>query len=387
MKKTLVAIAALAATGAFAQSSVTIDGQYDAGYANVNYKGNSVSGIINNGSTTSQINFRGVEDLGGGLKAQFRVETDWNTVSNNGNQGAKAPDGTVAAASAFGNGELRGGLVGGFGQLDFGAINNAQLDAYLTGQPYGTAIGSAFRGIFSSDAASAINASVVRFDNSVRYITPAFSGFSASLLQVKKNTAATKSNFSTTFGAYDYAGVSEYSLRYNNGPINAIYGVTKQDLTGVSVSAFTAGTAPAFGTTATADSTVADATLKTLGANYTYGAFKFFLLNQTAKNTLVSGAAGTLDRTSNMYSIAYTQGQHVVSAGMGTGKNNIASAANTGNSKLTSIGYDYNLSKLSSVYVRYESIDDKGAILAAASTIDGTDTKRTKTAVGLRIGF
>ena len=370
MKKTLVAIAALAATGAFAQSSVTIDGQYDAGYASVNYKGNTVTGIINNGSTTSQINFRGVEDLGGGLKAQFRVETDWNTVSNNGNTGAKKADGTVAAASAFGNGELRGGLEGGFGRVDFGAINNAQLDAYLTGQPYGTAIGSGFRGIFVSDAASAVSASVVRFDNSVRYITPAFSGFSASVLQVKKNTKANSTNFSTTFGNFDYAGVSEYSLRYNQGPINAIYGVTKQDLAG------------------TEGATVADATLKTLGANYTYGAFKFFLLNQTAKNSLVSGAAATTDRSTNMYSVAYTQGQHVVSAGMGSAKNKVTAATNTGDSKITSIGYDYNLSKLSSVYVRYESIDDKAGIVPAPSQgLDGTDTKRTRTAVGLRIGF
>jgi len=63
MKKTLVALAALAAFGAQAQSSVTIDGIMDAGYANINYKGAKTTGVLNNGSSTSQINFRGVQDL------------------------------------------------------------------------------------------------------------------------------------------------------------------------------------------------------------------------------------------------------------------------------------------------------------------------------------
>ncbi len=76
MKKTLVAIAALAATGAFAQSSVTIDGVVDAGYQSVNYKGNTVNGIAGNGSSTSQLNFRGTQDLGGGAKASFLYENE-----------------------------------------------------------------------------------------------------------------------------------------------------------------------------------------------------------------------------------------------------------------------------------------------------------------------
>ena len=380
----------MAATGAFAQSTVTIDGSYDAGFQAIDYKGAKVNAIGNNGSTTSQINFRGSEDLGGGLKAEFRVETDWNTVSNNGNTGAKKADGTLAAASTFGNGELRGGLVGGFGRVDFGAINNAQLDAYLTGQPFGTAIGSAFRGVFSTDAASAMGASVVRFDNSARYITPNFNGFSASVLGVQKNSKANSSNFSTTTGNFDYAGVQEFSLRYNNGPINAIVASTKQDLAGTGLTAFTAGTAPAFGTTATADNTVSSATNTTLGANYTFGDFTVYLLNQTAKNSLVSNGSATVDRSVTTVSGKYTMGSNVFIAQAGTAKNNIASAANTGNTSIFSLGYDYNLSKMTSIYVRYENLGDKAALTTAPTQIaaaDMTGTTRTRTALGLRGGF
>ena len=355
----------------------------------LDYKGAKVNAFGGNGSTTSQINFRGNFDLGSGLRAEFRVETDWNTVSNNGNTGAKKADGTVAAASSFGNGELRGGLVGGFGRVDFGAINNAQLDAYLTGQPFGTAVGSAFRGVFSTDAASAMSGSVVRFDNSARYITPSFGGFSASILNVQKNSKANSSNFSTTTGNFDYAGVQEFSLRYNNGPINAIYATTKQSLAGTDVSTFTAGTAPAFGTTATAAATVNSGTNNTLGVNYKFGDVTVYLLNQTAKTTLVAGGNG-VDRKVTTVSGKYTMGASDFIAQIGTAKNGITGASNTGNTSIFSLGYDYNLSKMTSIYARYEKLGDKAGLVGMPTQIaaaDMTGTNRTRTALGLRIGF
>jgi predicted porin len=371
MKKSLIALAALAATGAFAQSSVSIDGQFDNGFQAINYKGNKVTGFGGNGSTTSQINFRAVQDFQNGLKAEFRVETDWSTVSNNGNTGVKKADGTLAGASSFGNGEIRGGLVGGFGRVDFGAINNAGLDAFLTGQNFGTAVGSAFRGIFVTDALNPVNGSVVRFDNSARYITPSFEGFSASVLNVQKQTKANSSNFAG-LGTYDYAGVNEFSLRYNNGPINAIFASTKQDAAG------TQG-----GATGADLSTVANATTQTFGANYAMGDWKFFLLNQTAKNNLVAGGS-SLDRTATTVSAAYTMGQNRFNVQVGGAKNNITGVK----SDLVAFGYDYDLSKTTSLYARYESINDKAGIIPAASNgTDGTGTKRERTALGLRIGF
>jgi len=87
MKKSLIALAALAATGAFAQSSVQIDGLVDAGFQSNKYQGVSANGFDQNGAGTTQINFRGTEDLGGGLKANFRLENDFSVVNNNANQG------------------------------------------------------------------------------------------------------------------------------------------------------------------------------------------------------------------------------------------------------------------------------------------------------------
>jgi len=84
MKKSLIALAALAATGAFAQSSVTLTGTFDPSIANAKTtygNGASVSQnfVRNNSQGTSQITVKGVEDLGGGLKASFLLENDFDT--------------------------------------------------------------------------------------------------------------------------------------------------------------------------------------------------------------------------------------------------------------------------------------------------------------------
>jgi predicted porin len=369
MKKTLVAIAALAAFGAQAQSSVTIDGIMDAGYQSLNLKGNTVTGFQGNGSSTSQINFRGTEDLGGGLKANFRVESDWSTVSNNANTGAKTTpvtgaDGTLNNGATFGNGEIRVGLSGNFGSVDFGAINQNGLNAIALGQPFGTAIGGGYGSVIRVNAAG----TAVREDQSFRYNTPTFSGFAGTFLKSNKQTKAVDSttvqqtSFSTTLGAYDKQGVQEVGVTYVNGPLAANYNTAKFDSVGV-----------ATGTT--------DQKVNTLAAAYTMGAVKFMFLNQTNKKS-----DSSVDTGYTSVAASYTMGQTVLSANVGGLKAN-AGANNGKKSDIVGIGADYNLSKTTALYARYESIDDKAGVIAAAATIDGTDTKRTRTALGVRVGF
>ena len=86
MKKSLIALAVLGASGfAMAQSSVTLYGVADAGIGKIEAgsgaggndasdKTEFISGsLMNNG--ISRIGVRGVEDLGGGLKAGFNFES------------------------------------------------------------------------------------------------------------------------------------------------------------------------------------------------------------------------------------------------------------------------------------------------------------------------
>ena len=353
MKKTLIALAAVAATGAFAQSSVQIDGVMDAGYQAIDYKGNKVNGVNGNGSTTSQVNFRGVSDLGGGLKADFRVETDWNTVGNKANTGSTASAGAApVTAASFGNGEIRTGLAGGFGKVQFGAINNNTLIANLTGQPFGTAIGSGHGAVIRSNSAG----NAVRSDNSFQYISPVFSGFDVSYLQANQQNKANSANFSSTLGAYQQAGVKEASVSYTNGPLAARFTNLKED-----------------------NVSTTDTTVNTLGANYALGAAKVFLWTQTNK----SADGTTRNIAATTVSASYTMGQTVLMAQAGSAKNKLTNKT----SNLASVGADYNLSKTTALYGRYESIKDEGGVIAAAATIDGTGTTRTRLGLGIRTAF
>ncbi|HEX6364001.1 MAG TPA: porin, partial [Albitalea sp.] len=91
MKKSLLALAVLGAFAgaASAQSSVTIYGSIDLGIAKSNggTAGNS-GGAAGNGAqaraytlqhaNTNRLGFRGNEDLGGGMSAQFQIEHRFN---------------------------------------------------------------------------------------------------------------------------------------------------------------------------------------------------------------------------------------------------------------------------------------------------------------------
>ncbi len=388
MKKTLVAIAAIAATtGAFAQSSVMLDGIVDAGYQSVNYKGNSVKGVAGNGSSTSQLNVRGNEDLGGGLRATFRVENDWNMVSNYANTGTSTGTNATTAANSingaggtFGNGEIRVGLESEqYGQIHFGAVNYNSLTTFTLGQPFGTAIGSGFRTMYINDAQAT---SQVRAENAVKYVSPAFMGINATLYKSNKQTGATAGTtstttgltpqpnaFSTSVGAYDQIGTQEIGVNYAQGPFAASFSNLKQDFAGISAlnsSGAAAGTALY--------------TVNTLAGAYTVGAAKVGLLTQTTKTdtTGVNNRALTASAT-------YTMGKTVLMAQAGS----LTDKTNT-KSSLVGLGADYNLSKMTAVYFRAESINDKAGAMNAAITpaqIKGTDTKFARTALGIRIGF
>src|SRR5574344_1903859 len=95
MKKSLIALAALAASGvAMAQSSVTLYGVLDTGLTYS--KGEeSVYGMTHvGGNVNSRLGFRGVEDLGNGLKATFNLEAGMGVDDGNNYMDKDGPDDT-----------------------------------------------------------------------------------------------------------------------------------------------------------------------------------------------------------------------------------------------------------------------------------------------------
>ena len=177
MKKSLIAIAALAAVGAAsAQSSVTLYGLADTGLAYKTEK-TKVDGVTaykhsTFGATTGTLNgsrlgVKGAEDLGNGLKATFNYELGFN--SANGNFGTNGE-----ATSGFGR-KATVGLAGNFGHVRIGRDNtvvdnlvtatsaDAQSTVDTAGQAYGRTVdlvtdranGVHYDGNFSGVAVSA----------------------------------------------------------------------------------------------------------------------------------------------------------------------------------------------------------------------------------------
>ena len=122
---TLAALALLGSTAAMAQSSVTVYGRVDLSLAQ---QADAVKNKeVRNGSG-SRLGFRGVEDLGDGLKAVFQLEHRFN-----------ADEGTQTNATRFWDGKAIVGLEGGFGRITLGREENP---AYTLSQgvadPFGT---------------------------------------------------------------------------------------------------------------------------------------------------------------------------------------------------------------------------------------------------------
>lgn len=131
MKKTAftLALSAMAATAAHAQSNVTVYGLLDAGVeyvSDANAAGDSLLRQSSGGTNTSRIGFRGTEDLGGGLKALFQLE------------GGILLDTGASDGALFGR-QANVGLEGGFGRVIAGRSYSTTYDFLLPFDPMGYA--------------------------------------------------------------------------------------------------------------------------------------------------------------------------------------------------------------------------------------------------------
>jgi predicted porin len=144
MKKSLLALAVLGAFAgaASAQSSVTMYGRVDLSVGK--FSGEDAKGMFN--GSGSRLGMRGVEDLGGGLKALFNIEHrfDADTGGSQNFAGTTSLAGTpVSAASTRITNRFWGarsivGLEGAFGQVVLGReYTTAFLQSQLAADPWG----------------------------------------------------------------------------------------------------------------------------------------------------------------------------------------------------------------------------------------------------------
>jgi len=350
MKKTLIALAALAATGAFAQ--VSVYGRLDVGYANttttVNGAETKANGVQSHNSVSSLWGIKGSEDLGGGLKANFTLEQD--IYPANGNTGVTGAGGGVNNASGF-NRTSKVGLSGGFGTIEFGRDYNALFKVIAA-----TDVNALSR-ISTVQLAANIGGSTM--PNLVMYSSPNMSGFQ---LNVNYGNQDTSSNVSDTV-----TKVTAVTGSYTNGPLMVAVGS---------------------GTTTTKAGAVGVAEGKTegtvLGASYDFGKFALKGNYITSKAT-AAGAASSTDSTETNLGATMPMGKVTLVAQIGrnTVKSDLAGGTDVSGSDFV-IGADYALSAKTALFAK------TGTYAKASGTVAGVadqDTKQTSTAVGIKTVF
>jgi predicted porin len=160
MKKTF-ALALLTGVSALAQaqSNVTLFGVIDVAVRHTKNGDDKLTSLASNGANTSRFGIRGFEDLGGGLKASFWLESGLN------------PDtGTNSDSTRFWNRRSTVSLVGGFGEVRLGRDTTPTYTGYIDYDVFG-GNGVAEASKFVSKLGTNVDTNV-RADNLVSYFLP-----------------------------------------------------------------------------------------------------------------------------------------------------------------------------------------------------------------------
>lgn len=340
MKKALIALAVLGLTGgaAVAQSSVTLFGVIDADIKVVKTGGLTVKKLDSSGLNTSRFGVRGTEDLGGGLKAGFWLESQVDTDT-----------GVAGGGAAFWGRRATISLAGDFGEVRLGrnkTVSRLHIEDF---DP------SAFTGLGSvsvlySNLGSGNGTSFGRADNLASYSLPANLGGFYGGVDVSAGEGT-----STNKGQSVRAG-------YKQGPLH--------------VSGAYASTSNA------ADSSKFK--LTSVGAAYDFGVVRPSLSYTESKYLARKQKVLTASLTAPLgqgqlwgsYSQAKTSGE--------------AGFATVGTPKLFALGYIYNLSKRTALYTTFAELKNDGTTrfaLGGAPAATANGQKSTGYDVGVRHSF
>lgn len=317
MKKSIVALAVLGSFAgmAAAESSVTLFGVVDLAARYTKANGQDVKQLSNDGSSSSRLGVRGVEDLGGGLKAGFWLES-----------ALSADTGTVDASRFWGR-RATVSLMGEFGEIRLGRGKTStrlvidDFDVYsTTGLGDVTRVYQTFPGATVGTTPTAID-NINRADNQAQYFLPGnIGGFYGSGEAAAGEGVDGKKSFGARFG-------------YKVDALHVAAGYQTTDIRGSKYK------------------------LAALGASYDFGMVKVsgllseIKLNALKQNIYTIGAVVPVTATS-----AFT-------AQFTSSNTNGAADALTrtaGDAKFYTVGYQYNLSKRTALYSTVSLIDNGG---------------------------
>jgi predicted porin len=398
MKKSLVALAALAVAGAAsAQSSVTLFGVVDAaisGYSNKAEDTNtatllnpfylnrgavttSQTALTNSGYNSSRLGFRGTEDLGGGLAASFWLEASVNNNNGTGYGGGGLQFNRRSTVSLSGN----------FGEIRLGRDYTPTFWNDTVFDPFGangvgtnlisTASGKSSPGSFQNGFIK--NGNYVRANNSVGYfLPPNLGGFYGQFMYAFNGNTSYSPGGATppgivavaadqTLAKADNARAGRYiggRLGYANGPLDVALAYGES----------TIASNYYLGSTTTLDTW-------NLGASYDFDVVKLFgeYSNNKQNTNLAVNAFNPFGVTKpgangGLIGVTVPVGAGLIRASYGEVRYNnltLAAVGTVPNPKADqfAIGYVYNLSKRTALYATFAYLkNDNGSNLGVVNS-------------------
>lgn len=164
MKKSILALAVLSSVAgvAAAQSSVTLFGVVDVAVRQSKGAAGTITQVATDGNTASRLGVRGVEDLGGGLKASFWLESALSADTG-------TATATSATSGAFWGRRATVSLSGEFGEVRLGRHKTSHRLVIDDFDPFATTgLGDVAKVYSGLGGLSFIN----RTDNQVAYVLP-----------------------------------------------------------------------------------------------------------------------------------------------------------------------------------------------------------------------
>ena len=341
MKKSLVALAVLAASGAaMAQSSVTLFGVVDAAYSVGNGSVSNSTAMRTDRIGSSRLGFRGVEDLGGGMRAEFWLEagvandSGAGYASNTNNQAVTGLTSAGTQGMTF-NRKSTVGLVGSMGEIRLGRDYSPQFYPDAQYDPFGT------NGVASSLIAYGGGFAAVRASNMIAYHSPNVGGVTVMLgtYMGENNTGAAAGK------AGDGNGIH---VRYAKGPL-ALGIASSTTKTGLTTEVKTS----------------------TMGGSYNFGVATVVFNSNTVSNT------GAVDLEGMMI------GAMIPMAGGTLKFSNASLKQGAAETKRNAVGFVKPLSKRTSLFATYARNGNSGG---ANRALNGAVTAANASSTGYDLG-
>ncbi len=338
MKKILaVAIASAFAAPAFAATAnVDVYGSMNLSIENVDNGVDDWNRMVTNNN--SFIGFKGSEDLGGGMKAVWQIESN---ISIDGNE-SNAKD----AGNIYGTRNTFIGLAGGFGTVVAGVhdtpykMSTGPLDVFV-----GT-LGD-YNGVFGNAAGNASTFFDLRTGNTIAYMSPKFGGFDIKAAYVMGFEGA-------ELIGMDRSSVYSLSGTYANGPLFATLAWEKHNsVNGLPAAACNAGAS------CLSQGTLDSDAMK-LGVGYTFGSFKLGAIYEKIDGdtgTAIAHDTWGLNGAFNMGAITLKASY----AKAGEIENALGVEVNNSGADMWAVGADYALSKRTVVQLTYAKMDNDSA--------------------------